>query len=290
VTRSLLRLLQTAERARKAIDDINDGLPNEQIKIILGDLKRMAGRDTSPQRSIMLSLLDEPPNTGRLIENSLWETLNKDSSSKLPNLDNLRSLRTYKTVYRFEIQSCGYAAWQIVNRLTMRRGIKPAPGFFLRLAASTANGTAMRDCRPGPYPGTLKGDVIYQTGVLHAVMQMKHIIDAGHPVYARVLSGLGYRTDLKPDPNAKPQPLYDPPPMEHYIIVIGYDKDSFVFSDPDANVSHDPEPGFAMLYYDSADNRLSTASGRWALFVTPPDGYHALGDKRYQVITLQTYI
>jgi hypothetical protein len=262
----------------------------QEISAIFADLSKDARRTKSQQKPLLSSLLAPPPEPASLIEAHLYGALNKDKSSQLPNLDRLRSLRTLRAVYRYACTSCGDAAWQIVQRLTARGGIKPRNPNAQR-SYPLAAPTAIRNLLPGPEQDTLLGDVIFQTGVAQSVALMKVAIDAGHQIHARVLSGIGYGHDpLQPDRNAKPHWM-GPPPEEHSLIVFGYEGDSFVFSDPDASVSHHPEPGFGMLFYDFAANRLSTARTTSMLWVTPaPSGNHrggdTDGDKRYQVVRL----
>jgi hypothetical protein len=175
------------------------------------------------------------------------------------------------------------------NRAKAEHRIAPRVNAFL-----ASPGTATRSRLPGPDPATLLGDVIDQSGVAAAVKQMKLAIDGGRQVHARVLSGVGYGHPTKndvPDPNEKkPQTLHKAPPEEHSLVIIGYDGDTFVFADPDAHVSHQFGGGFGLLHFDRQNpNRLSTASDSLDLFVTPPEGLHARGDKRYQVIRLASF-
>ncbi|MBV9014882.1 MAG: peptidoglycan-binding protein [Alphaproteobacteria bacterium] len=275
-----------ANRGRSAVSAIINR--NTNVDLILGDLDRMARTSSSPQKAVMLSLLAPAAQSGLVTENALYAALNNDPSAKLPNLDRLRSLRTLRSVFGFASTSCGFAAFKIVERLKKRGGIKPRAANAPGVSATLATGTGIRDRRPGPDPNTLLGDVIDQSGVASAVSQMKAAIDGGRQIHARVLSGVGYgRVALTPDPSATPQRL-GPPPEEHSIVIFGFDGDSFVFSDPDAHVSHTPKDGFGMLFFDSAERRLSTASTRSNLFVTS-GGDDRFGNHRYQVISLTAF-
>jgi peptidoglycan hydrolase-like protein with peptidoglycan-binding domain len=275
-----------ANRGRNALNAIISRSTN--VDLILGDLDRMARTSSSPQKALMLSLLAPPAQSGLVTENALYAALNNDPSARLPNLDHLRSLRTLRSVFGFASASCGYAAFKIVERLKKRGGIKPRAANAPGVSAVLATGTGIRDRRPGPDPNTLLGDVIDQTGVASAVGKMKAAIDGGRQIHARVLSGVGYgHAALTPDPSARPERL-GPPPEEHSIVIFGFDGDSFVFSDPDAHVSHTPKEGFGILFFDSTESRLSTASTRSNLFVTP-GGDDRFGDHRYQVIRLAAF-
>lgn len=269
---------------------------------ILHDLDRIVKKKKSSQKSVMLSLLAPPAEPSVIIENHLYQTLNADPTSRLPlrDLDRLRSLRTLLAVFNFDSHSCGYAASQVVKRLALQTsrggGIKPRSPNAPRIAPTyLATGTAIRDRRPGPSADYLRGDLIDQTGVASAVVQMRAAIDGGRQIHARVLSGVGYGGDAPvPDPHAKLKTL-GPPQPEHSLIIIGYDDFKFVFSDPDATVSHSPKDGFGFLYVDTHD-RLSTAPTESDLYVysngdptDDRDGTHVWGDHRYQVISLATF-
>jgi hypothetical protein len=129
------------------------------------------------------------------------------------------------------------------------------------------------------------GDHIFQSGVLGAVAGMQKALDAGQLIHARVLSGVGYGGAVGP-PSAKAKPSrLGPPPEEHSLLIIGFDGSTFVFHDPDAGVSHDPEGGFGKLHVDLVDDRLSTATGPADMPVNE-DGKHRSGNKRYQIISL----
>jgi hypothetical protein len=114
-------------------------------------------------------------------------------------------------------------------------------------------------------------------------------LDDGQVIHARVLSGIGYGLGGPgPNPAAKPTPIPTDPPEEHSLLIIGSNgSDTFVFSDPDASVSHTPEAGFGELFHDPADSRLSTSPAPGGMPVDE-GGKHRRGDKRYQIISLDT--
>jgi hypothetical protein len=102
------------------------------------------------------------------------------------------------------------------------------------------------------------------------------------------VSGAIYGGD-PPPPILSHRPVHiGAPPEEHSLLIIGYDGDTFVFNDADAAVSHSPETGFGLLHYDPTDDRLSTAADPKEM---PVDGKgkHRRGDKRYQIIELNTF-
>ncbi len=247
----------------------------------------------------MHALLRDPPAKGpfkaAFIENKLWAALNASQQALLPNLDAFRSIRTYQVLFSFDLQSCGYHAFKLKERLEKRGGIKPVTANAPLVSKTLATGKAIRDRRPGPDPTTLLGDVIDQAGAATSVAQMKLALDGGRQVHARVLSGVGYgHAAPSPDPRAQPVTLNKPPPEEHSLFIIGYDGNAFVFNDPDASVSHTPEDGFGLLFFDSTANCLSTAQNQADLNVTSdgehkPSGQRKSSDKRYQVIRLAPF-
>jgi len=148
-------------------------------------------------------------------------------------------------------------------------------------------GNSVRDRNPDPAGSTThKGDVFDQPGVAGVIPELKKALDAGQVIHARVLSGVGFGTNpnVPAEPGSRKRSL-GPPPEEHSLLLIGFDGDTFVFSDPDAAVSNTPVPGFGQLTFDG--KRLSTAVNDADLPVTA-GGRHARGDKRYQIISLVT--
>jgi hypothetical protein len=92
---------------------------------------------------------------------------------------------------------------------------------------------------------------------------------------------------MEPDVNAKPGPITDPVKSEHSILIIGHDNgNGFVFWDTGNNSAGvDGSSSFGMLWYDSSDDRLSTASSHNDLPVDK-DGKHQNHQKRYQIMSL----
>ncbi len=135
--------------------------------------------------------------------------------------------------------------------------------------------------------------------LMRAVDRAKCVLDQGCVVRAGVLSGI---CDDKPDcgcaknPNTPPDEVWRLCP-EHWLVIIGYVGDTFVFwdsarSSPLKSGGHD----FGLLHYNRTENRLTTGQDMSKMDVNP-DGFHAwapcqvTGDpcqKRYQVLRLQT--
>jgi hypothetical protein len=125
---------------------------------------------------------------------------------------------------------------------------------------------------------------VQQTGVAGAVAGLKRALDGGLMVHARVLSGVGLGSSAPAaNPNGRKTALPIPPAGEHSVLIIGFDGDRFVFSDPDAVESKDPESGFGRLFFDGT--RLTTARDEADLKVGS-DGDHESGNHRYQVLFL----
>jgi hypothetical protein len=136
------------------------------------------------------------------------------------------------------------------------------------------------------------------------VGMLKCLLDRGCVVPVGVLSGI---CDDKPDLSGicQPIPLRDKwrDCWEHWLLVIGYDGDRFVFWDSSqasvmGPIKRDKDNHwFGFLYYDSTNDRLSTATTnpgvRNALEVEW-NGFHTQGfprvyaQKRYQVVSMWT--
>ena len=139
--------------------------------------------------------------------------------------------------------------------------------------------------------GMRRGEVLRQRGVAAIIPKLQAALDAGQVVHARVLSGVGYGSPTPPANMVvrNGAVLAPQPPEEHSLIVIGHNGiDTFVFNDPDATVSQNPEPGFGLLFFDSARGSLDTAASAAGVPVTG-EGKHTSGNKRYQVLTLATF-
>lgn len=128
-------------------------------------------------------------------------------------------------------------------------------------------------------------------------------LDAGQLLHVRVISGVGVGQEVVPvkpgskrvegrlpetDKKGKPTPVTSF--EEHSVLVIGFDRDLFVFNDPDSTQSHASiggftEPGFGFLAFDSANNRLGTGLSPAGMPVDE-DGHTRRGEKRYQAISI----
>jgi hypothetical protein len=252
----------------------------------LQDLDREAKNSSSSEKHNMMAILSiYPEEGGAALESKLWAELGSKDEIILEHHSSLRKLRALtKRAYI----GCGAHAVHVARRLKLKGGITArahdaSSKKFYRLLANSA----VRDRRPvPPHSHYHLGDVLEQKGVNLAMKKMQDALDAGLLIYARVLSGVGYGTHpyVPPEPNAKPFPL-GKPPIEHWLLIIGYDSNQFVFNDPDAAVSHTPERGFGLLF--CGDGQLSTAHDSND-YLVDPGGKHRRDDKRYQVIELNS--
>lgn len=126
--------------------------------------------------------------------------------------------------------------------------------------------------------------------LMRAVDRAKCVLDQGCVVRAGVLSGI---CDDKPDRRCAaiipPKDVWRTCP-EHWLLIIGYVGDTFVFWDS-ARTSELARGGheFGLLYYNRAENRLTTGEDFSKMDVNP-DGKHTSNpdQKRYQVLILRS--
>ena len=286
--RSAPAFVAKAWRAREAIDQ-RDFATGQRL---IGELDAIARTTSSPSKAKMQSLLQANRLGPSGIETLLWNALNANPSNSVPSLTPFLSLRTLMQLEAFDKQSCGFAAHKIAERLFKKGGVTARPDQKAGLFSADLNtsGVCMRDRRHTPTAAsqTMLGDVLKQGNVSTAVTQLKKALDAGQLIHARVLSGAGIGTQPNVPFDSKPPVNVLLAAEEHSIVIIGFDGDKFVFSDPDASVSSSPETGFGFLFFDSSNSRLSTAENAVDLPVSP-NGKHSRGDKRYQVLTLSTF-
>ena len=282
-----LAFVAKARQAREAIDSRDFATAQR----LIGQLDVIALTTKSPAKPQMLSLLRANRLGPSGIETLLWNALNSDPANSMPSLAPFLSLRTLMQLEAFDKQSCGFAAHKIAERLLKKGGVTartdPKAAVF---SVDLNTSVCIRDRRHAPSPAspTMLGDVLTQKNVSSAAGLLKKALDAGQVVHGRVLSGVGIGTQPNVPFDSRPPVNVGQPPEEHSLVIIGFDGDKFVFSDPDATVSNSPEAGFGFLFFDSSSNRLSTAENASDLPINP-NGKHSRGDKRYQVLTLSTF-
>lgn len=284
------------------------------------------GEATSSSMKIdMLVLVRKVAVSGGAIDAALFTALEANANDTLPTTEffPFRSLRALKALAAFDATACGGHAVRVAQRVLRKGGLVPRKKKGLAFAAVLASGGGFNDMRPmenltstreptatrSVKSGAteLLGDVIDQSGAGSAAVQMRQSLSDGRLIHARVLSGEGYgapgtsvgkidpktkkRIDEQAEIKAKRHPI-GKAPQEHSLLIIGFDGDKFVFHDPDAGVSAAAGggQGFGLLFFDSTENRLSTAKNPADMLVDPGGkhnaGQHGAHDKRYQVISL----
>jgi outer membrane protein OmpA-like peptidoglycan-associated protein len=161
-------------------------------------------------------------------------------------------------------------------------------------------------CSPKTLSTLPKGQylvLIYKPGPLKQMVEnLKSLLDRGCVVPVGVLSGI---CDDKPDLSGICQPVLLQNKWrdcwEHWLLVIGYEGDRFVFWDSaEASmmgpIKRDKDNHyFGFLYYDSKNHRLSTATtnpGVQDAMEVNSSGFHTQGtpqvngQKRYQVTSM----
>ena len=295
------------------------------IQVDLAELEATASTANPALRTRMKALLARSKIAGGAIVQDLWKSLESSPDDKIPSLLEHRSIRTFRSVKRFLNTDCFNHAVAVARRVHRKGGVSPRDPKVRPFHQVVGSHDFVSDSRPlkpgepkglddasisrgvdpvGPAPdkrakdGFMMGHVMRQTGVAGAVSAMQTAIDAGLFVHVRVVSGVGFggflgevqpkgkRTRQKladVDKKGKPKPItkYE----EHSVLVIGYDGNKFVFNDPDAGVSSSPKPGFGLLFFDAANNRLGTGETPDMVAVNE-NGKNRANQKRYQVISL----
>lgn len=122
-----------------------------------------------------------------------------------------------------------------------------------------------------------RGDVMTFVPLAGVIAKLKIALDDGFVFVARVASG------------ARADDMLGGDSFEHSITIIGYDGNEFVFWDPDSHASEGAagQGGFGRLYYDAANNRLTTARSDADMAVNA-DGAHLShpAQHRYQAGSL----
>ncbi len=317
--------LDFATKARAVLRKIqNEPLePDPTISTDLGELKAIAKKANPALQARMNALLAANPVSGGGIVVGLWKSLESSPDDKIPSLLSFRSLLTFLSVKRFLNTDCFNHAVAVARRVHRKGGVSPRDPKVRPFSQVIGTYDFVSDFRPlkpdepkglddasinrgvdpvGPADkekdGFMMGHVMRQTGLAGAVDAMQTAIDAGLFVHVRVVSGVGFGGFLgqvqptgkrsrqrlsDKDKKGKDKPItkYE----EHSVLVIGYDNNKFVFNDPDAMVSSMPKPGFGLLFFDAANNRLGTGETIPHMAVNE-DGKNRDHQKRYQVISL----
>lgn len=273
------RFCDAAARARDKISHAKDA------KAELSEASQEAKTTRSVAKARMLKLVHGDVTGGAAIEHKLWTALAKRTDNSLPDLRPLVSLLTLRTVRNYDNASCGVHMLEVADRVKDKGGVTRHDAKTLGFAQTIATGSGFRDARPVDTANHYLGDVVDQSGVASAVAQIRRCLDGGLMVHARVLSGVGVGKPPAPDRNAKRSTQGIPLGGEHSVLIIGHDSNRFVFNDPDATRSNNPERGFGLLIFDGV--RLTTALNEADLKVNT-SGDHEHPQHRYQVLSLNT--
>ena len=309
--------------ARKAI---NAAMKREkEVDTHIAECLRIGERTSSSAKIDMVVLVRKISASGGAIDARLFAALEASATDSLPDTEffPFRTLRALKVLAAFDATACGGHAVRVAERVLRKGGVVPRKKNGAGVSAVLASGGGFNDMRPmenltstrepaatkavkAKKDALLLGDVIDQTGAGAAAAQMRRALTDGSLIHARVVSGEGYgapgtsvgkidpktkkRVDEPADITARRHPI-GKAPQEHSLLIIGFDGDKFVFHDPDAGVSKaGGEQGFGLLFFDSTENRLSTAKNPGDMLVDQTGKHdaaqHGAHDKRYQVITL----
>jgi hypothetical protein len=246
---------------------------------------------TTDQKARKLLYIDPDPRTGKEIYDTWWYIYRTQKT--LPDLIKYLTLPILNKITLYEIQACGYTVGNVVEVYKSRggtgRGIRnPKNVFSAQLFASSI---AQRDtCRVNS--DTAVGDLVEYVPLQAIIGKMKTSLDDGFVFYTHVLSGYGVgheapMTDCSsPEQRTKSRMLHPTIGGEHYILIIGYENDRFLFWDAHASDSKEFGGGFGSLFY-SSNKRLTTAESDSDLPVNG-SGEQSNGQHRYQPLTIST--
>jgi hypothetical protein len=297
-----LRVLLLSEPASKAfatrglalLDRIRKSHPANKAEVAAITVA-LAALAATAKTSEEKAVVDPGPakSAGR-IEFDLWNGLNKTNA--MPDLNSLASLPVLFNIHLFAKVGCGDHVERMMDRLKSRGFTPPTRKQVKGVDASLlAGGKVVRDCRPFPqsFSPRFRGDVLPHRPASGVAAEMKAALDSQVFLEARVVSGVGFGGNecKQADPKATPRPLdKGPGDGEHSLMIFAHDgKSTFVFHDPDATESQDPETGFGKLHLDAATGRLSTATDNDDMAVDAA-GHHSDGKtrKRYQLIRVRS--
>lgn len=238
--------------------------------------------EESAVRAAAKNLLHDPSATGAKAQYAISANfLHKDS--KLEAYDFSKFKATIPMAIAILIDCgviCGDTASSIAKKIYKTKNYTPRVKSFIEGINPTVNVKY----------STPKNTVLtYDKGKLAgAISKIKVLLDAGTLIVAGVLSGA-----IKEG---------DHPATEHYILIFGYENNTFAFWDPDAATTIHPVygNGIGFLYFDDKNDRFSTGQDLDDLLKLEANTYHlrdyddTVGKKnkrhRYQVRTLEAVV
>lgn len=235
---------------------------------------------------------DPDPRTGRELYEEWWSTYR--TKKTFPSWAKYRTIPILTKIHLWEVVACGYTVSQVVDVQKSRGGTGKGtrnPKNAILGEQLFASPTAARDpCRVTPTSAL--GDLVKYKSLQSVVDKMKIALDDGFEIYTHVLSGYGVGSQAPmtgcsdPEQRAKSQTQVTIA-GEHYILIIGYENNKFLFWDAHASDSQEFGGGFGFLFFDSSNNRLTTAEHDANLPVDTNGGQNN-GQHRYQPLTMST--
>jgi hypothetical protein len=257
------KLLELSYEPRGQIAEINQ--TRQEIQKVLNNSKNSLA---SQLRQLLGNSGSATRDSGEGLFRTVWQQFRKSQAIPSLSFAQLQGLKT------FEYAACYATAEQAAGYLSEKGGLsiggrspanKLPPVYLCTRVERRAMPTTTTEN---------EGDVIkYGGGLDLAIRNLRKALDDNWVVRAAVLSGKATGGD-KPEP----QPWCK---EEHYIVIIGYDDNEFVFWDPDPGAS---PGGFGHLFYDSNVPRFSTAQNSSDLAVDSAGVHH--GQHRYQIIRM----
>jgi hypothetical protein len=209
---------------------------------------------------------------GGALVGRFWKGYSK-SGSVLPSMGRHVTLYDFEGVWKWEKSACWTAAQRLGFKFfTFRPGGKPKSGATVNVALMASIKKSNRKTDAAAL-GRVRGDeVIGRKDLVAQVDRIKRALADGQIVHARVVSGIHLDMAGAGTPNE-----------EHSLVVFGYDRDKFLYFDPDVAGSGKPVRPFGTLFLDRVNNRLSTAETD-ADFLSDGGGFDRKGVHRYQVV------
>lgn len=242
--------------------------------------KKATARSSTKTAGQTFAACNEMFNKGRLGEIVPWIESNCSTSID----DELATLLSNK---------CFHFANMVGNYVTRLGGLRGVQTRGTQLAAGAI-------FIPSSIPSSPKKNPPYYTRVAYNLQQLaryvgkiKESLDSGYLVRAGVLSGCDWDYPL---PNRTAGDITEQFVPEHYLLILGYDGDEFLFWDPHyiATGRAPFSRPFGILTYQATKGRLSTARNDGELSVNesgdfkvdPPNLPNQGTNHRYQVVSL----
>jgi hypothetical protein len=243
-------LMKDLIEMRDAIFNYRDGVYFALHKQIKEFTIKSKDKD-KPEVKNFASILAPASTTGKELYKKCWSTYFQTGSvfdfSASQNKKYLTFSMLFALHHEKEQGACGETAGMLADFFVgKKKGFSGKNPSMKRSPANKWSQNIFIRSERKPFP---LGDVNICVSLGSVIAKMQKSLDDGIIFVARVSSGLYARDALGGDN------------FEHSITIIGYDANKFVFWDPDTGASEGAggKAGFGLLYYDSANNRLTTA-------------------------------